>query len=195
MSAKSFLSIHATERLRERTKLQDEEFLSLMDSSIPIPLGEEEGKTHYLFFSPPDDLCFVAVKDPKNGEIITILPLDYHKWEISLEPQQETKAQTLDFFGHHDVENHTSKMYNVFAYFEVEGAVKNTKLCAFPCYQPLKEFSKRTDVAKKVCEKIVEKEKEGWIFNTCFIRRGKSGKIFPYAPKEFDDELSGNSRI
>jgi predicted RNA-binding protein with RPS1 domain len=82
------LTIHGQERLRERTRLTESEFLQILNEyqTISAGLQPKETKWHRLFYSPKDDTCFVAIQDVKSRSVITILTLEYHKtlaWEIS----------------------------------------------------------------------------------------------------------------
>jgi len=61
-----------------------------------VSLGHEVGTTrrHELFFSAPDNQCFVVVIDEHDGTIITILPLDYHEtlgWKVSEDAQSSAR--------------------------------------------------------------------------------------------------------
>ena len=82
------LTLHARQRLCERTSLTEEEFVRILDLYLTVSVGyETEAKRwHRLFYSAKDDVHLVAIQDLANGEVITILPLDYHEnlaWKIS----------------------------------------------------------------------------------------------------------------
>jgi len=79
---------HGAKRIVQRIALEPKGLSAILDNSLWVHVGEEENtdREHCLFFSPYDDLCFVAIRDKKTHHIITVLPLDYHKniaWEIT----------------------------------------------------------------------------------------------------------------
>jgi hypothetical protein len=84
---KAILTHHAKIRLKERTDLSVEDFLTLLDTFRTSSVGYEPNtfRWHRLFYSRPDDEHFVAIQDIATGEVITILSLDYHEnlaWKI-----------------------------------------------------------------------------------------------------------------
>ncbi len=82
------LTQHARKRLIERTSLEEYVLLGMLDTFCTAGAGHEPhtSRWHRLFYSSPDDRHFVAIQDMTNGEVITILPLDYHQnlaWKVS----------------------------------------------------------------------------------------------------------------
>ena len=81
------LTEHAKLRLNERTSLSESEFVAQLTNYQTVSVGYRPGVSHWhrLFFSVADRCHFVAIQDISNGDIITILPLDYHEnlaWRI-----------------------------------------------------------------------------------------------------------------
>lgn len=94
------LTRHAVCRLEERTNLAYDALRALLDKGAYINLGMETAfdRQHCLFYSQPDNECFVAVQDIKTGEVITVLPLDYHKtlsWKIDKKLYSEIDEEYL----------------------------------------------------------------------------------------------------
>jgi len=84
----AILTKHGRLRLNERTTLTEQAFTTILDTYRTSSAGYEPKtfRWHRLFYSRPDDKHFVAIQDISNGEVITILPLDYHEnlaWKIS----------------------------------------------------------------------------------------------------------------
>lgn len=84
------LTSHAKVRIAERTQLTEAEVLSMLDKKKFVDLGCKPGihKQHLLIWSPRDEKAFVVVQDHLNGDILTVLPLDYHDnlaWEVTEE--------------------------------------------------------------------------------------------------------------
>ncbi len=82
------LTFHATQRLAERTTLSEDDLFGLIHNRRCVIVGIEPytNRLHKLFYSVTDKSHFVAIQDMANGEVITILPLDYHEnlaWKIS----------------------------------------------------------------------------------------------------------------
>ncbi|MES3004519.1 MAG: hypothetical protein V4690_00230 [Patescibacteria group bacterium] len=78
------LSRHALERVNGRLTLYPVEVLRILNAGKYILLGEENKRIiHKLFYSKPDDDCFVAVCAKSDGTVITVLPSQYHKiWPL-----------------------------------------------------------------------------------------------------------------
>jgi hypothetical protein len=91
---KATFTKHAFSRVRDRLNLRKRHVAYILDNDLCIPIGIEEGssRVHRLFFSKKDGCCFVAVQDESNGEVVTILPVDYHKrWQVSLQATEDAK--------------------------------------------------------------------------------------------------------
>lgn len=87
------LTKHATQRLAERTTLAHDELFGLIHNQLCVIVGIEPftNRLHKLIYSESDKTHFVAIQDMATGEVITILPLDYHEnlaWKISEEKLQ-----------------------------------------------------------------------------------------------------------
>ena len=91
-------SRHALKRIKQRTGVNYFSIADILDGRMAVDIGQEPvfGRRHWLFYSEPDDCCFVAIQDSMSGLVITVLPLEYHAnlaWKISLDDCQ--KAKTL----------------------------------------------------------------------------------------------------
>lgn len=95
---------HSFFRVRQRLNLDHNGVAAILNNRLAVPLGREArtNRLHLLFYSIDDDDFFVAVKDESTGEIVTILPHNYHNsWPISAAAfidakdliRQETKTE------------------------------------------------------------------------------------------------------
>ena len=77
---------HSLDRLEERTSLSFYELENIYKAQKTVPLGIEpsSNRQHDLFYSLLDDECYVGVRDVKTHELITILPISYHRYGRSL---------------------------------------------------------------------------------------------------------------
>ena len=74
---------HALVRIQERCSLTALQIKQIVDKNQYWPIGIKDGHHHKLFYSIPDDECFILVNDQKTNTLITILPLNYHHaWHI-----------------------------------------------------------------------------------------------------------------
>ena len=85
---KSRLTHHAKLRLAERTTMTEDAFFQLIDSLRYVVVGIEPytNTLHKLIYSEQDRDHFVTIQNMATGEVITILPLHYHKnleWKIT----------------------------------------------------------------------------------------------------------------
>jgi hypothetical protein len=73
-------SEHALERVKERLSLSIEEVAAILDHDLAVFVGIDEYSNRHrrLFFSVPDNNFFIAIQDADSGEVVTILPLEYH---------------------------------------------------------------------------------------------------------------------
>ena len=93
---KLHFSYHAFDRVKERLSLSPDETMEIIEKEKTIPIGIESSsnRSHDLFFSIPDNKCFVSVKDINDGTIITIVPVEWHnRWVIS--PEAMTAAKDI----------------------------------------------------------------------------------------------------
>ena len=91
---KLYFSRHAKEKVDERLSLNEEQVLFLLENDYYVTIYEKNGKSHRLFYSEFDSVCFVALVNTKIRQIITILPIDYYNncnFVVSLERQQQAK--------------------------------------------------------------------------------------------------------
>ncbi|MBI3075320.1 MAG: hypothetical protein HYY92_03905 [Parcubacteria group bacterium] len=102
MHTKAILTFHAYERISERLHLRNDEIRMLLDADPPrtVDIGLEQGtnRIHRLFFSEPDNYCFIAVQDTRTGEVVTVLPMDNRtsgSFVISLEAAEQAKNLAL----------------------------------------------------------------------------------------------------
>lgn len=96
-------SRHAFDRVEERLTIPKAEVAAILDSGEAVPIGSETGSSrlHRLFYSIPDDTCFVAVQDERSGTVVTVLPVDYHErcsWAVTPPARREARslAQCFD---------------------------------------------------------------------------------------------------
>lgn len=74
------LSRHAYKRMMQGTQLSYRDLTNAIDRRLAVHTGNEPGfpREHLVFYSVKDDACFVAVRGKRTGEVITVLPLEYH---------------------------------------------------------------------------------------------------------------------
>ena len=77
---------HAIIRLNQRCSLTPKEvrYILTNEKSCPIGIhGKQKHHVHHLIYSEKDDECFVVIQDTNNEDVITVLPIDYHRaWQI-----------------------------------------------------------------------------------------------------------------
>jgi hypothetical protein len=119
------LTQHAIDRILERSNASPEAILDMIDNGLYIPIGCEQGarRSHELVFVSEDDTWFIVIRDVKNCEIVTFLPVDFHEnlaWKISFEALECARrlvcndSQETDQFKQHLQEPTTYKLSVVF---------------------------------------------------------------------------------
>ncbi|MFW2177229.1 MULTISPECIES: DUF4258 domain-containing protein [unclassified Moraxella] len=104
----SYLSKHAVKRLRERTQMTAIELTHLLDNGGVIDIGTQPG-THrqsLLFYSPKDELCYVAVRGNDTGKIVTVWLTEFHNqlaWEVTLEQCKIAKQKYEKYQCQHEL--------------------------------------------------------------------------------------------
>ena len=79
------ISNHAIIRLNERCHLKPNDIRYILENDLYHPIGLDAKKQHQhqLIYSEPDKTCFVIVQDFIDKDVVTVLPLDYHRaWRI-----------------------------------------------------------------------------------------------------------------
>jgi len=74
-----FLSRHAKQRLAERSSLVELDLSVVMTRSLPVTIEKFSHRLSYLYFSAKDERFIIFVADISNGEILTVITVDY--WE------------------------------------------------------------------------------------------------------------------
>jgi len=87
---------HARQRIAERSVTAEESVLSMLDAGLFVPIGTEAGtnRSHELLYLPEDGHWFVAIRDLRTLELITLLPIDYHEniaWKVSFDAMQTAR--------------------------------------------------------------------------------------------------------
>ena len=197
------LSRHAFSRLNERTQLTAEALMSLLDAGAVINVGQEpcSNRDHLLFFSQADNCCFVAIQDSVSGEVVTVLPLDYHEnlaWKIT--PSQEDAAKRVAEHALKDASTEDFTHFEVKAQYlcPVEQRIKISTLGKFPrgdtlqhIHQimssgPLREFIHQRVEEKSLCwNELLE----------IYFRPGKHAEpvFFPAAAFRFPHAVKSTS--
>lgn len=96
---KFFFSEHGSEQLHARSQMKRSEILRLLSEKLYIPVGVDKHRVHTVIYSIKDDIPLVIVHDERNGEIVTVLYLEYNnKFVIDPNITANIKKLTLDKF-------------------------------------------------------------------------------------------------
>lgn len=96
MIAANGFTKHVKKRINERTSLTKEQVEAVLNVGAYVNMGSIPGinKEHLLFYSTLDKEMFVLVRDSINKDLLTCLPISYHKnsaWKIT----EEHKLQAI----------------------------------------------------------------------------------------------------
>jgi hypothetical protein len=95
-----FFSEHASAQLHSRSQLKRSDVLRLLSDNITIPVGVDKHRLHTVIYSVKDDAPLVIVHDERNGEIVTVLYVEYNnKFVIHPNVLDEIKKMTLEKFN------------------------------------------------------------------------------------------------
>lgn len=72
---------HSLTKVKVRTELTALQVAWILHYRLALQLGTDVGtvKMRYLLWSPLDNDYFVILQDSLNGDVITLLPIDYHE--------------------------------------------------------------------------------------------------------------------
>lgn len=134
MNKPAHFSIHAFERIAQRTKLSCFDIANILDRRQCVLLGSKPGlsKEYVLFYSQPDDAYFVALQDIIDGTVITVLPLEYHEnlaWGVT--QNQKNTARNLAAVIQCADEKQPSKFIVAAGYISNDGTLKVKDLKKF----------------------------------------------------------------
>lgn len=73
-----FFSDHGSEQLHTRSQMKRSDVLRLFTEKLYIPVGVDKHRVHTVIYSIKDDIPLVIVHDERNGEVITVLYLEYN---------------------------------------------------------------------------------------------------------------------
>lgn len=91
-----FFSEHGSEQLHTRSQLKRSEVLRLFSNKLYIPVGVDKHRVHTVIYSIKDDIPLVIVHDERNGEVVTVLYLEYNnKFVIDPNIAANIKKMTL----------------------------------------------------------------------------------------------------
>lgn len=93
---KTSFSKHGWHRVRDRLSLGPRAVADLLDWDLAVDIGVEPGANivHRLFFSAPDNMCFVAIQNRVAWVVITVLPVDFYEsrgWCVSLDARKAAR--------------------------------------------------------------------------------------------------------
>lgn len=95
-----FFSEHASDQLHSRSQLKRGDVLRLLSDNLSIPVGIDKHRIHTVIYSIKDDAPLVIVHDDRNGEIVTVLYVEYNnKFVIHPNVADEIKQMTLAKFN------------------------------------------------------------------------------------------------
>lgn len=86
------LSVHARRRLRRYSRLRPFHVVVLFNEERSVNVGSDWRSQHRLFYSRKEDVFFVALCNPRERCIITILPPNKHRdWDINAQCFEKAK--------------------------------------------------------------------------------------------------------
>ena len=135
----------------------------MLDAKMYINAGCKPGlhKEHLVFWSLKDNCAFVAIRDSLKGELITILPLDYHlttAWRISDAHQEKARRFAILYEQYNNQQKSVPSKFKASVGYLCNGAprTKEIKTVASEQYDHcLEQFVQRFNYAKlpQLCER------------------------------------------
>jgi hypothetical protein len=188
MASTSFTR-HAWARVLDRLSLSPADVAALLDYDLAVPVGTRGRAVHRLFYSPPDQQCFVAVQDQEDAAVLTVLPLDYHEkcaWPVSESAQKdaEERLRTRPPLESDDAAIDGTSVPSVFrvgCYLrDGQGTLRPVNLGSIPA-EPFDHEVHRlleSDVTLDELERRVSnKSRLGEVLVKVFVRLGKRGPV------------------
>jgi hypothetical protein len=113
----SYFSNHALQRIKQRTLLEPNEILDIIDFGLAVDTGTEPvfEKTHWLIYSIKEDCYFFIIQDKFTGLVVTILPTQYHDnlaWSVDNESFYQAK-NNIEQNSIFDKQLEFSKQFNI----------------------------------------------------------------------------------
>jgi len=190
---------HAWTRVLGRLSLSPAEVADLLDWNLCVDIGVEGGsrRVHRLFFSVPDNMCFVAVQDEGYGAVITVLPIDFHEniaWQVGLSAQEAARALAEGQVRPHVAVFETPKtpadtgpqVFKIGAYLRTPtGSVKGVNLGSWPCRRydnRVENLLEDDEFFKALSEKLTAKGAHLDEVETFFVRLGHQGSVTRISP-------------
>ena len=91
----SNLTLHAEQRLTQRTRLSPDQLKTLLDHGATVPVATQKGGrfAQRLVYSTVDEKWFIVVQDADDGGVLTVMPLDYVKGRLPVTAAQKRSAR------------------------------------------------------------------------------------------------------
>ena len=173
-------------RVLERLSLSPAEVAALLDCGLTVPVGVRGSAVHHLFFSPPDAQCFVAVQDDENGDVITVLPLDYHEscaWPLAPSAQEQAAALTSPLSSRREstAEIPPARVFRVGCYFTSgQGGLRSANLGSIPAEPFNHQVSRLLEDDRAIDElqhRVETKSRLGEVLVRVFVRLGRHDPV------------------
>ena len=182
MSIDFTLTLHAQDRLTQRSRETSESLLKIISEERYFNIGKECGsnREHFLFFSKLDWVWHVLIADIKTKQVITILPIDFHEnisWKISYEVLEAAKQIALNDRNIDACDENSPSTFKIKASYSVrQNYFKWINLGSWPYSHEshLNEFIPQKDFWSFIELKIQEKNKLLQTLDSIIISRGKN---------------------
>lgn len=91
----AFLTRHAEARLNERCTLPEQKLKGLLDKGATVPVATQKAGRHAkrLLYSTHDESWFIVVQDADDGGILTVMPLAFLKYRVTVTAAQKRGAR------------------------------------------------------------------------------------------------------
>jgi hypothetical protein len=168
MKIKHTLTQHAIDRIIERSTASPDSILDMIDIGLSIPIGCGQGssRSHELLYVPDDSTWFIVIRDLKNFEIITFLPVDYHEtlaWKISFDALECAKRLTCgekqgNVKGEDHLKEPTTYKISVVFYPEPQKHVRrNIGSWRISPYEPVFDLMNDDEFIRAILDRMKEK--------------------------------------
>jgi hypothetical protein len=188
---KARFTVHSFRQASKRLNLDPQEVKKLIDNGLVVLIGKDEStnKAHKLFFSMVDANWFVAVQDESTGELVTVLPHNYHnRWRISSEALQLARRIALgEVKPTAPVFTSRGSAFWFSAYLQgSKGTIRAVGLGMLPegTYHDLEDLRKDRNLYSQLVSLLVGKINDGEVVQSVWVRIGRKGKAVEIQPPQ-----------
>lgn len=179
---------HALERVQERISMSADEIIEILDTGHNVPIGLEKGtrRMHIVFYSEHESEFFVAVRDEKTKQVVTVLPYHYDsRCKVPYEALRQLIAPAHKVepeipavsLPPHPPSPPVPKLHLRISFSKYEHRDRSVRITLDTARFPgeVHDLEKNNELLTIIRDIVVANNTDGWNFKAVDLKQGKKG--------------------